>query len=42
MLDTVAGRALFRRIEYPIERTQADMRSAGLPEPLAARLEHGL
>ena len=42
MLDTGAGRALFRRIEYPIERTQADMRSAGLPEPLAARLEHGL
>jgi diadenosine tetraphosphatase ApaH/serine/threonine PP2A family protein phosphatase len=42
VIDTEPGRATFRRSEYPIERTQADMRAAGLPEPLAARLAHGL
>jgi diadenosine tetraphosphatase ApaH/serine/threonine PP2A family protein phosphatase len=35
------GRASFRRVEYAIERTQAEMREAGLPEPLVARLAHG-
>jgi diadenosine tetraphosphatase ApaH/serine/threonine PP2A family protein phosphatase len=39
-LDTRRGR--FRRVAYPIERTQAEIREAGLPEALAARLEHGL
>ena len=33
--------AQFRRVAYPIERTQAEMRERALPEPLAARLEHG-
>ena len=33
--------ATFRRVAYPIERTQAEMRDAGLPGALAARLERG-
>jgi predicted phosphodiesterase len=41
MLDLDKQLAEFRRLEYPIERTQADMRAEGLPEPLAARLELG-
>jgi predicted phosphodiesterase len=35
------GRASFRRVEYPIEHTQAEMRAAGLPAALAERLTHG-
>ena len=41
-VDTSAGRATFRRTDYPVERTQAEMREVGLPEVLAARLEHGI
>jgi diadenosine tetraphosphatase ApaH/serine/threonine PP2A family protein phosphatase len=33
--------AQFHRVAYPIERTQAEIRERGLPEPLAARLAHG-
>jgi hypothetical protein len=29
-------------VEYSVETTQAEIREAGLPEPLAERLEHGL
>jgi predicted phosphodiesterase len=42
VIDAEPGRATFRRTAYPIGRTQADVRAAGLPEGLAARLEHGL
>ena len=42
VIDTESGRATFRRTAYTIGRTQADVRAAGLPEGLAARLEHGL
>ena len=35
-------RARYRRIEYPVERTQEEIREEGLPEPLAERLAHGL
>ena len=42
VLDTDARTATFRRTEYPVDRTQADARAAGLPEALAARLEHGI
>jgi diadenosine tetraphosphatase ApaH/serine/threonine PP2A family protein phosphatase len=35
-------RATFHRVEYPVERTQAEMLEAGLPEPLAARLAAGV
>jgi diadenosine tetraphosphatase ApaH/serine/threonine PP2A family protein phosphatase len=41
-IDKGAGWATFRRTEYPVERTQAEMRDAGLPEALAARLAHGV
>ena len=41
MLDLDASRALFRRTAYPVERTQAELRAAGLPEALAARLALG-
>jgi diadenosine tetraphosphatase ApaH/serine/threonine PP2A family protein phosphatase len=33
--------ASFRRVAYPIEETQREMREAGLPELLATRLEQG-
>ncbi|HEY5059150.1 MAG TPA: metallophosphoesterase family protein [Gaiellaceae bacterium] len=41
LLDLEAERAGFRRVEYDVARTQAEMRDAGLPEPLAARLGLG-
>jgi diadenosine tetraphosphatase ApaH/serine/threonine PP2A family protein phosphatase len=40
-LDTDAHVARFHRVPYPVERTQADMRDRGLPEPLAERLARG-
>jgi predicted phosphodiesterase len=42
LLDLDAKRASFRRVEYDVKRTQTEMREAGLPEMLAARLELGL
>src|ERR671929_375421 len=42
VLDLEARRALFRRVPYPIERTQQEIREQGLPETLAARLAHGM
>jgi predicted phosphodiesterase len=41
LLDLEARFASFRRVAYPIERTQGEMRDAGLPESLAARLAVG-
>ena len=41
LLDFDARFASFRRVAYPIEVTQSEMRAAGLPEPLAARLAVG-
>ena len=41
VLDLDARRASFRRVEYDIQRTQREIREAGLPELLAARLELG-
>jgi diadenosine tetraphosphatase ApaH/serine/threonine PP2A family protein phosphatase len=41
-IDNGAGRATFRRTAYPVERTQAEIREAGLPEALALRLSHGV
>ena len=32
----------WRRIAYPVERTQARMREVGLPVRLVNRLAHGL
>ena len=42
LLDLDARRATFRRVEYDVEKTQAEIRGRGLPEALAARLEHGV
>ena len=42
LLDLDGQRASFRRVEYDVERTQREMREAGLPELLAARLELGM
>jgi predicted phosphodiesterase len=42
VLDLDARRALYRRVPYPIERTQEEVRERGLPEALADRLAHGL
>jgi diadenosine tetraphosphatase ApaH/serine/threonine PP2A family protein phosphatase len=41
LLDLDAQRATFRRAEYDVERTQREIRDAGLPELLAARLGLG-
>ena len=41
LIDDAAGRAAFRRVPYPIEQTQAEMRERGLPEALADRLAQG-
>ena len=42
LLDLDAQHAGFRRVDYDVELTQREMRRAGLPEMLAARLELGL
>jgi predicted phosphodiesterase len=42
LIDIEAGRAAFRRVPYPIEQTQIEMRAAGLPDELAARLARGV
>ncbi len=42
LLDLDNRRAHFRRIPYAFERTQNEIRECGLPQALAARLEHGL
>jgi diadenosine tetraphosphatase ApaH/serine/threonine PP2A family protein phosphatase len=42
LIDEDARRATFRRVPYPIEETQAEIRARGLPEPLATRLATGV
>jgi diadenosine tetraphosphatase ApaH/serine/threonine PP2A family protein phosphatase len=42
LIDFDVGRAAFRRVPYPVEQTQAEIRARGLPEPLAARLAEGV
>jgi diadenosine tetraphosphatase ApaH/serine/threonine PP2A family protein phosphatase len=42
LVDTAARTAGFRRVPYPIEHTQKEMRDVALPETLAGRLAHGL
>ena len=36
------ARAHFRRVTYPVEQTQAEIRERGLPDALAERLAHGV
>jgi len=42
VLDREQGRVTWHRVEYDIERVQTAMRSAGLPDRLAARLTFGV
>jgi predicted phosphodiesterase len=42
ILDFDGGRALFRRVAYPVERTQAEILERGLPDALALRLAVGM
>jgi predicted phosphodiesterase len=42
LLDLERGHASFRRVEYPVESTQQEMRDAGLPLSLVDRLSHGI
>lgn len=42
LMDPDARTVEWRRIPYPVERTQERMREAGLPVRLVNRLEHGL
>jgi diadenosine tetraphosphatase ApaH/serine/threonine PP2A family protein phosphatase len=42
LLDFAAGRASFRRVAYPVERTQEEIRERGLPDALAERLGSGV
>jgi len=42
LIDTDESRAEFRRVSYPIEKTQAEIKESGLPSALAARLAHGI
>ena len=42
LIDDAAGRSAFRRVSYPIEQTQAEIRERELPEALAQRLTHGI
>ena len=35
-------KAVYNRVEYPVEKTQAEIRERGLPESLAVRLEAGV
>ena len=41
LLDLERRFASFRRVAYPIQRTQSEMREAALPDALAARLDVG-
>ena len=40
-LDLGARTATYERVQYDVARAQAEIREAGLPEPLARRLESG-
>jgi diadenosine tetraphosphatase ApaH/serine/threonine PP2A family protein phosphatase len=40
-LDLDAATATFHRVTYDVERTQSEIRAAGLPDILAERLAHG-
>jgi len=42
LLDYAAGSASFRRVAYPVKRTQEEIRERGLPDALAERLARGI
>ena len=41
IVDLERRTASFRRVSYPVARTQQEIREQGLPDVLAVRLEHG-
>jgi diadenosine tetraphosphatase ApaH/serine/threonine PP2A family protein phosphatase len=41
LLDLDRRFAVFRRVEYPVDKTQRELRERGLPRSLAARLARG-
>jgi predicted phosphodiesterase len=41
LLDLTRGFGAFRRVVYPVRKTQSEMRELGLPEALASRLSRG-
>jgi predicted phosphodiesterase len=42
VVDLAESRASFRRVAYPVERTQDEIRERGLPDSLAERLAVGM
>jgi diadenosine tetraphosphatase ApaH/serine/threonine PP2A family protein phosphatase len=42
LIDDAVGQSAFRRVPYPIEKTQAEIRDRDLPDALAQRLTHGI
>jgi diadenosine tetraphosphatase ApaH/serine/threonine PP2A family protein phosphatase len=42
LVDFAAGQAIYCRVPYAIDETQAEIRGSGLPETLAQRLESGV
>ena len=42
LLDLEESRATYRRVPYPVERTQDEIRERGLPDSLAQRLAVGM
>jgi diadenosine tetraphosphatase ApaH/serine/threonine PP2A family protein phosphatase len=42
IFDAEKRTVTLRRVEYPVEKTALDIRNAGLPDVLAARLFHGM
>jgi predicted phosphodiesterase len=42
LLDLRARRGFFRRVEYPVARTQSEIAAAGLPAALGERLAEGV
>jgi len=42
LLDFDGPKAVYNRVEYAVEKTQAEIRERGLPESLAVRLEAGV
>jgi predicted phosphodiesterase len=42
LLDLAENRADYRRVEYPVERTQEEILERGLPDSLAERLAQGI
>jgi diadenosine tetraphosphatase ApaH/serine/threonine PP2A family protein phosphatase len=42
LVDFDGGNAVYRRVSYPVEKTQDEIRERSLPEALAERLESGV